>query len=327
MKKKQAITIMAGEETYENLASFQTLKELNDTIRAYKKQFADQLNKSQLAVLDHLHNYSSKFLGVSFRTKKHIAEDLDISRRTVIRACQHLESLGMIKQLEMKRKSDMRQTSNIIIIQPIIAEEQIVTQVLTKNAKICHTKKTTTKTLKQNIKDIITRKEDVSPSFQHDVDFIDYRVPQSMRMKLQTAFDSNMINESFKNARNIAKKVAKKCSLLADTAIFHNLLANASSVLFSKTHEYEHNGTLMKNPIGYFTRTFKKMVYNYVDSFRNIHNIAKRKSHVVSTSNIFYNWLQEDKPTESATDTIDRALVPAVYYKISKEEADAMGLY
>lgn len=28
----------------------------------------------------------------------------------------------------MKRKSDMKQTSNAIVIQPIIAEEQIVTQ-------------------------------------------------------------------------------------------------------------------------------------------------------------------------------------------------------
>ena len=60
--------------------------------------------------------------------QKHIAEDLNISRRTVIRVCLHLESLGIIKQLEMKRKSDMRQTSNAIVIQPIIVEEQVVTQ-------------------------------------------------------------------------------------------------------------------------------------------------------------------------------------------------------
>ncbi|MED3465713.1 cytosolic protein, partial [Bacillus thuringiensis] len=55
MKKKQAITILAGIETYENLASFETLKELNDTVRTYKKQFANQLNKNQLAVLNKLH--------------------------------------------------------------------------------------------------------------------------------------------------------------------------------------------------------------------------------------------------------------------------------
>ncbi|ANS46159.1 DeoR family transcriptional regulator [Bacillus thuringiensis] len=89
-----------------------------------------------------------------------------------------------------------------------------------------------------------------------------------------------MMKASFKNAINIAKKVAKKCSLLTDTAVFHNLLVNASFVRFSKTHEYEHNGTLMKNPIGYFTRTFKKMVYHYIDSFREIHHIATRKENV-----------------------------------------------
>ncbi|MGX5631980.1 helix-turn-helix domain-containing protein [Bacillus thuringiensis] len=293
MKKKHAITILASIETYENLVSFQTLKELNNTVRVYKKQFADQLNKNQLAVLNKLHNYSSKFLGVSFRTKKHIAEDLNISRRTAIRACQHLESLGIIKQLEMKRKSDMRQTSNIIIIQPIIVEEQIVTPKPAKNAEICHTNKTTAKTLKQKIKDINKRKEEVPQSFQHDLDFIDYRVPQSMRMELQTAFSSNVINESFKNAKNIARKAAKKFNLLADTGVFNNLLANASSVLFSKMHKYEHNGTLMRSPIGYFTRTFKKMVYDYIDSFREIHIMAQRKANIhTSNLEIFHRMLK-----------------------------------
>ncbi|PGY50797.1 helix-turn-helix domain-containing protein, partial [Bacillus thuringiensis] len=249
MKKKQTITILASTATYENLVSFQNLKELNDTVRAYKEQFADQLNKNQLAVLNHLHNHSCKYFGVSFKSKKKIAEDLNISRRTVIRACQYLESLGIIKQLEMKRKSDMRQTSNIIVIQPIIVEEQIVTEDPTKHAEICHTKKTKSISLKQKSKDINKRKEDVSQSIQQNVDFIDYRVPQSMRMKLHTAFDPNVINESFKNARNIAKKASKQFHLLADTGVFHNLLANASSALFSKTHEYEHTGTSMKNPI------------------------------------------------------------------------------
>ncbi|MED3407766.1 cytosolic protein, partial [Bacillus thuringiensis] len=244
-----------------------------------------------------------------------------------IRACQHLELLGIIKQLEMKRKSDMRQTSNIIVIQPIITKEEFVTEAPTKTVEICHTKKTTTKTLKQNIKDINKRKEEVSQSFQHDLDFIDYRVPQSMRMELQTAFSSNVINESFKNAKNIAKKAAKQFNLLADTDIFHNLLANASSVLYSKTHKYEHNGNLMKNPIGYFTRTFKRMVYNYIDSFREIHNLANRKTSACTSDGIFYNWLEVDGSKIPSTKTIDNPFTPGVYYKTSKEEADEIGLY
>ncbi|CUB59448.1 hypothetical protein BN2127_JRS10_04961 [Bacillus subtilis] len=293
MKKKQAITILASIETYENLVSFQNLKELNDNVRAYKDHFADQLNKNQLTVLNHLHNHSCKYFGVSFKSKKKIAEDLEISRRTVIRACQHLESLGIIKQLEMKRKSDMRQTSNIIVIQPIIAKKQIVTEAPTKNAEICHTPKTKSISLKQKSKNINKRKEDVLQSFQKDVDFIDYRVPQSMRMKLQTAFDSKVINESFKNARNIARKAAKKFNLLADTDVFHNILANASAILFSKTHEYEHNGALMKNPIGYFTSTFKQMVYNYIDSFRDIHDLANRKKDISARNTLFLKMIGE----------------------------------
>ncbi|MGG5741392.1 cytosolic protein, partial [Bacillus cereus group sp. IBL03679] len=158
-----------------------------------------------------------------------------------------------------------------------IVEEQVVTPKPATDDDFCHTNKTTTISLKQNIKDINKRKEDDIQSLKHDSDFIDYRVPQSMRMKLATAFDSKVINKSFKNAVNIAKKAAKKCSLLADKDVFHNILANASVVLRKNTHEFEHNGTLMKNPIGYFTRTFKSMVYDYIDSFREIHIIAKRK--------------------------------------------------
>lgn len=191
MKKKQAITILASIETYENLVSFQTIGELNDTVRAHKKQY--KLNKNQMAVLDHLHHYSAKYLGVSFKSKTKIAEDLNISRRTVIRACQHLASLGIIRQLEMKRKSDMRQTSNVIVIQPIIAKKQIVTEVPIKNAEMCHTKKTTTKTLKQKIKDINKRNDNDKNTVPKEnitcVEFVAHWVPKRFA-SLTSAFYS-----------------------------------------------------------------------------------------------------------------------------------------
>ncbi|MES1052167.1 helix-turn-helix domain-containing protein [Bacillus thuringiensis] len=212
MKKKQAITIIAGEETYENLASFQTLKELNDTARAYKEKFADRLNKNQLAVFNHLHNHSAKYFGVSFKSKKKIAEALHISRRTVIRACLYLESLGIIKQLEMKRKSDMRQTSNIIVIQPIIVEEQIVIQAPTKNAEICHTKKTNTISLKQNIKDINKRNSNENRNTPEEnmkeADFVAHWVPERF-VSLVSSFysESKTIQELWKVVRQSNKIV------------------------------------------------------------------------------------------------------------------------
>ena len=40
----------------------------------------------------------------------------------------------------MKRKSDMRQTSNIIVIQPIFTKDEFVTEAPTKTVEICHRK-------------------------------------------------------------------------------------------------------------------------------------------------------------------------------------------
>ncbi|WP_206704940.1 helix-turn-helix domain-containing protein [Bacillus thuringiensis] len=187
-------------------SSFQTIEELNNTVRAYKEQFADQLNKNQLAVLNHLQGHSAKYFGVSFKSKKKIAEALHISRRTVIRACQHLESLGIIKQLEMKRPSDMRQTSNIIVIQPIIVEEQVVTQAPIKNEEKCHTNKTTTKTLKQNIKDINKRNSNENSNISEEnieqADFVAHWVPERF-VSLVSSFysESKTIQELWKVVR------------------------------------------------------------------------------------------------------------------------------
>ncbi|HDR3483911.1 TPA: helix-turn-helix domain-containing protein [Bacillus pacificus] len=208
--KKQGITIIAGNETYENLATFKTINELNNTVRAYKEKFANQLNKTQLAVLNKLHNYSSKFFGVSFRTKKNIAEDLNISRRTVIRVCLHLESLGIIKQLEMKRNSDMRQTSNAIVIQPIIVEEQVVTQASIKNDKKCHTNKTKPISLKQNIKDKNKRNSNENSNTPEEnieqADFVAHWVPKRF-VSLVSSFysESKTIQELWKVVRQCNK--------------------------------------------------------------------------------------------------------------------------
>lgn len=208
--KKQSIAIIAGNETYKNLSTFKTIKELNDTVRTYKEKFMNQLNKNQLAVLVHLHNHSAKFFGVSFKTKKKIAEALNISRRTVIRACLHLESLGILKQLEMKRKSDMKQTSNAIVIQPIIVEEQIVTPEPAKNDDFCHTKKTTTKILKQNIKDKNKRNSNENSNTPEEnieqADFVAHWVPERF-ISLVSSFysESKTIQELWKVVRQCNK--------------------------------------------------------------------------------------------------------------------------
>jgi DNA-binding Lrp family transcriptional regulator len=149
---KKAITIVASEETYQNLSSFTSIDDLNKTVRHYKERFADQLSKSAISILNHLHNYSAKYLGCSFKSKGNIAESLNISRRTVIRVCQILEELGIIKQYQMKRSSDMQQTSNAIVIQPIVTQDskQIEQKCHTKTTPIPKTNTNTIRTIRKS---------------------------------------------------------------------------------------------------------------------------------------------------------------------------------
>ena len=103
---KEKIEIIASVETYKNLSSFESIDTLNEAVRSYIERFKDQLNKTHIAVLKVLHGYSAKHLGVSFLTKRNIGKLVGKSRATIIRVCNHLEDLGIIKQLEMNDELD-----------------------------------------------------------------------------------------------------------------------------------------------------------------------------------------------------------------------------
>ena len=125
---KAKIEIIASEETYTNLVTFNEVEELNKAVRMYKERINEtnvraQKKRSALAILEWLKRHSCLYLGVSWKGKRKVAKDLNMSDKTVTRICLWLEELGIIKQHEMKRASDMRQTSNAIVIQPLESKE------------------------------------------------------------------------------------------------------------------------------------------------------------------------------------------------------------
>jgi DNA-binding MarR family transcriptional regulator len=131
---KQAIEIVFSEETLANLQTFKSVEELNKTVYRYKKQIQrmkSRAKKNAITVLEYLKRHSCKFTGVSWKGKRKIAADLGMSDKTVTRICKWLEENGFIRQYEMKRPSDMRQTANAIVIQPI-EDAEIVAQVSDK---------------------------------------------------------------------------------------------------------------------------------------------------------------------------------------------------
>ncbi|HDW3058372.1 TPA: cytosolic protein, partial [Bacillus cereus] len=56
-------------------------------------------------------------------------------------------------------------------------------------------------------------------------------------------------------------------------------------------------------------------------------NIGPSDVHNQESSFIFYNWLEDTGTRDPFTKTIDNSLIPSAYYKVSKEDADEMGLY
>lgn len=131
---KRAIDIVFSEETLANLQSFKSVEELNKTVYRYKKRILRmkyRAKENAIMILEYLKRHSCKFTGVSWKGKRKIAADLGMSDKTVTRICKWLEENGFIRQYEMKRPSDMRQTANAIVIQPI-EDAEIVAQVSDK---------------------------------------------------------------------------------------------------------------------------------------------------------------------------------------------------
>lgn len=131
-----------------------SVAELNAAIRVHKK--AHKLTKTESEVLEVLSQYSVKEVGRSWLSKSTIAELVGKSRRTIIRVCNRLESLGIISQRARKRQTgDRRQTSNLIVIQkaeiaPSSNEEPAKVEQTVNVTPECHTKETPIKSLKNN---------------------------------------------------------------------------------------------------------------------------------------------------------------------------------
>jgi len=122
--------IYITEEKLNALQSFTSIKEMDQAIREHRKN--NHLSQTEKEVLFTLSQYSVKYIGVSYLRKNNIAAAVGKSRRTIIRVCNRLEELGVIKQYQTKRiTGDRRQSVNIIVIQPLQRpkKEDVTTEV------------------------------------------------------------------------------------------------------------------------------------------------------------------------------------------------------
>ncbi|PHG67346.1 cytosolic protein [Bacillus toyonensis] len=119
------------------------------------------------------------------------------------------------------------------------------------------------------------------------------------------------------NASIIGLRVGSNC----DKNLFHlafNALGKVDRLL-------KNNGILTDSVQSLFSRVYSNNIKRS-RALKKAHT-SSSDAHNQKSSFIFYNWLEDTGTREPSTKTIDSSLVPGVYYKISKEEADEIGLY
>ncbi|PFB12699.1 cytosolic protein [Bacillus cereus] len=212
---KTRIDVIATKESFHNLSSFKEVEELNKTVRAYRDTIRMSIKRTDvqsklITLLEILKRHSCKYVGVSFLCKNRIAEKMEVSYKTVQRLMKKLVDLEMVKQVAMKRTKDMLQTSNAVIIQPIV--EEVSNKVDTKSPTKCPTIKTTPVSLKQNIKDKNKRNSNENSNTPEknieQADFVAHWVPLRF-VSLTSSFysESKTIQELWKVVRQCNKTI------------------------------------------------------------------------------------------------------------------------
>ncbi|MBY0130618.1 helix-turn-helix domain-containing protein [Bacillus cereus] len=212
---KNRIDVIASKESFHNLSPFIELEELNKTIRAYRDSIRMLIKRTDvqsklITLLEILKRHSCKYVGVSFLCKNRIAEKMEVSYKTIQRLLKKLVDLEMIKQVAMKRKKDMLQTSNAIIIQPIAEEVSDKTQ--GESPTKCPTIKTKPVSLKQKIKDINKRNSNENNTTPKEnikeANFVAHWVPERFISLVRSFYsEAKTIQELWKIVRQCNKIV------------------------------------------------------------------------------------------------------------------------
>ena len=103
-------------DTIQKYQSFTTIEEMDKSVRGFLYKHKAELSEGTLAVLHLIWKHSVKVVGVSFAKYDYIAEQVGLSKRTVIRAVKLLEERGIIKKIPTKRMNG-KQGVNLLIIQ------------------------------------------------------------------------------------------------------------------------------------------------------------------------------------------------------------------
>ncbi|MEK5171842.1 helix-turn-helix domain-containing protein [Heyndrickxia sp. FSL W8-0496] len=253
---KKLIKVIASVDSFKNLSTFNEIEEMNITVRNYKDIIKSVVIRSDvksrlIALLEVLKRHSCKQIGVSYMSKNTIAEKMELSYKTVQRLMKKLEDLGMIRQIPMKRKSDMLQTANAIQIIP--DKSDVSDKTPPKKSEKCPAIKTNSNSLKQNI----NNKRKATVSFAQ-ANFIASWVPEQFG-KIANCFyhEAKTINEFWKVVKQnnpIINHVEGNRAFTDKQELHIGIKAFKEFVMKVKS------GISIKNKFGYFNGIVNKIM-------------------------------------------------------------------
>lgn len=167
-------------ETIKKYQSFQTIEEMDQAVRGFLYKHKAELSKGTLAVLKLVWKHSVKVIGVSFAKYEYIAEQLKVSRRTVIRAINHLMERGILKKVPTVR-SNGKQGVNVLVIQSYVTlqESKMSPHAVTLDVTPNKTENKQSSLCEKKDKDPRTTKRDPEPSLTElDSSYLPEFIPQ-----------------------------------------------------------------------------------------------------------------------------------------------------
>ncbi|MFB5568607.1 helix-turn-helix domain-containing protein [Bacillus cereus] len=114
---------------YDELRQFDTIEEMNETVKAVRYHFADELNVTAVAVLDFISQHACKVLGVAKLKVESIAKAIGKSVRTINYATKRLHDLSIVNKIDTQRKVRGGTGANVYVINAnSIAEKQQIAE-------------------------------------------------------------------------------------------------------------------------------------------------------------------------------------------------------
>ena len=281
---KQRIDVVLDNDTIKSYVNHESVKQLNESYWEHLNLNGDLLTKTEKELFFRLSQYAAKHCGVAYISMNVLASKVGCSRQTVLRAYKKFTSLSMIEVFHAKRKSDNRQTSNIVRFVKKLKE--------TKTENMVNE-------IKDNVTEDVTQENDqnVTPTSSSllgsskSLDLKTFDAPNAQIENPITAFEGN--EDLHRALLPLALSERKKVELLntAGTRSLHNTLVSmliqefpvimrnfdvlkhlklvksavSRTVFVSKQRE-------VKNLLGYFMKTlgsllreeFKDMIVDFV---------------------------------------------------------------